>query len=180
MFALPSEGAEFGGVVCKAREGTDIIVLFVTTRLIIPFFVLQFPVGAVTPILILSFGGSAEFQGLATRVSPTSPLSAAAPAPTEKLDVHDNPEADFPKSFVAIGRRQGHSILERSAVGAEVDDGSAPAKLKGRAPFQFGRIHARTAHENGVENGVALLTGNVKARQLEQLAALGGLVRFLL
>jgi hypothetical protein len=96
-------GGEFDGTVCKAREGTDIIMLFVTTRLIIPFFVLQFTVGAVTPILILAFGGLAEFQGLATRVSPTSLLSAAAPAPTEKLDVHDNPKADFPKSFVAIG-----------------------------------------------------------------------------
>jgi hypothetical protein len=52
--------------------------------------------------------------------------------------------------------------------------------LKRRAPFQFGRIHALTAHENGVENGVALLTGNVTTQQLEQLAALGGLVRFLL
>jgi hypothetical protein len=55
MFTLLLEGVEFGGMVYKAREGIDIIMLFVTTRLTIPFFVLQFTVGAVTPILILSF-----------------------------------------------------------------------------------------------------------------------------
>ena len=39
----------------KGREGIDIIMAFVTTRLVVPFFVLQFTVGAVTPIIILSF-----------------------------------------------------------------------------------------------------------------------------
>jgi predicted membrane protein len=39
----------------KGREGIDMIVLFVSTRLMIPYFVLQFAVGAVTPTLILSY-----------------------------------------------------------------------------------------------------------------------------
>jgi Ni/Fe-hydrogenase subunit HybB-like protein len=55
MFTLLLEGVEFGAMVYKGREGIDMIMLFVTTRLVIPFFVLQFTVGAVTPILILSY-----------------------------------------------------------------------------------------------------------------------------
>jgi Ni/Fe-hydrogenase subunit HybB-like protein len=55
MFTLVLEGVEFGNVVYKAREGIDIIMAFVTTRLVVPFFVLQFAVGAVTPIVILSY-----------------------------------------------------------------------------------------------------------------------------
>jgi len=55
MFTLVLEGVEFGNVIYKAREGIDIIMAFVTTRLIVPFFVLQFAVGAVTPIIILSY-----------------------------------------------------------------------------------------------------------------------------
>ena len=49
------EGVEFGSLVYKGREGIDMILLFVTTRLVVPFFVLQVGVGAVTPILILSY-----------------------------------------------------------------------------------------------------------------------------
>ncbi|HEY6926376.1 MAG TPA: NrfD/PsrC family molybdoenzyme membrane anchor subunit [Steroidobacteraceae bacterium] len=55
MFTLLLEGVEFGSLVYKGREGIDMILLFVTTRLVIPFFVLQIAVGAVTPILILSY-----------------------------------------------------------------------------------------------------------------------------
>jgi Ni/Fe-hydrogenase subunit HybB-like protein len=55
MFTLLMEGVEFGSMVYKGREGIDMIMTFVSTRLVIPFFVLQFGVGAVTPILILSF-----------------------------------------------------------------------------------------------------------------------------
>jgi hypothetical protein len=55
MFTLVLEGVEFGNVIYKAREGIDIIMAFVTTRLVVPFFVLQFAVGAVTPIIILSY-----------------------------------------------------------------------------------------------------------------------------
>ena len=55
MFTLLLELVEFGSLVYKGREGIDMIMEFVSTRLIIPFFVLQFAIGAVTPILILSF-----------------------------------------------------------------------------------------------------------------------------
>jgi len=55
MFTLLLEGVEFGSLTYKGREGIDMILLFVTTRLVIPFFVLQFTIGAVVPILILSF-----------------------------------------------------------------------------------------------------------------------------
>lgn len=55
MFTLLLEGVEFGSMIYKGREGIDMIWLFVTTRLVIPFFVLQFAIGAVTPILILSY-----------------------------------------------------------------------------------------------------------------------------
>lgn len=55
MFTLLLEGVEFGSLVYKGREGIDMILLFVSTRLVIPFFVLQIGVGAVTPILILSY-----------------------------------------------------------------------------------------------------------------------------
>ncbi len=55
MFTLLLEGVEFGSMVYKGREGIDIIWLFVTTRLVVPFFILQFAIGAVTPILILSY-----------------------------------------------------------------------------------------------------------------------------
>ena len=55
MVTLLLEGVEFGSMMYKGREGIDMIVLFVTTRLVIPFFLLQFTIGAVTPILILSY-----------------------------------------------------------------------------------------------------------------------------
>jgi len=55
MFTLLLEGVEFGSLTYKGREGIDMILLFVTTRLVIPFFILQFTIGAVVPIVILSF-----------------------------------------------------------------------------------------------------------------------------
>ena len=55
MFTLLLEGVEFASLVYRAREGIETIMHFVTTSLVIPFFVLQFGFGAVTPILILSY-----------------------------------------------------------------------------------------------------------------------------
>ena len=54
MFTLLLEGLEFGNIVYKAREGIDMILLFVKTRLVISFFVMQIGIGAVTPLVILS------------------------------------------------------------------------------------------------------------------------------
>ena len=55
MFALVLEGVEFGALVYRGREGIDVIMEFVAGPLIVPFFILQFAVGAVTPILMLSY-----------------------------------------------------------------------------------------------------------------------------
>ncbi|HYB58077.1 MAG TPA: NrfD/PsrC family molybdoenzyme membrane anchor subunit [Alphaproteobacteria bacterium] len=55
MFTLLLEGVEFGALVYKGREGIDVIWQFVLGPLIIPFFVLQFAIGAVLPILWLSY-----------------------------------------------------------------------------------------------------------------------------
>jgi Ni/Fe-hydrogenase subunit HybB-like protein len=55
MFALLLEGVEFGAMVFRGREGIDVIMEFVRGPLIVPFFLLQFTVGAVTPILVLSY-----------------------------------------------------------------------------------------------------------------------------
>ena len=55
MFALLLEGVEFGALVYRGREGIDVVMEFVAGPLIVPFFILQFAVGAVTPILVLSY-----------------------------------------------------------------------------------------------------------------------------
>lgn len=55
MFALVLEGVEFANIVYKGREGIDMIMLFITTRLLVPFFVVQLAIGAVLPIFIMSY-----------------------------------------------------------------------------------------------------------------------------
>ncbi len=55
MATLVLEGLEFASLVYKAREGIDTIMSYVEHQLVIPFFVLQFGIGAVTPILVLSW-----------------------------------------------------------------------------------------------------------------------------
>jgi Ni/Fe-hydrogenase subunit HybB-like protein len=55
MFTLLLEGVEFGSLVYKGREGIDVILEFVGGPLVVPFFVLQFAIGAVIPILWLSY-----------------------------------------------------------------------------------------------------------------------------
>ncbi len=55
MVTLVLEGLEFANIVYKGREGIDMIMTYVTTRLVIPFFVLQLAIGAVTPILLLAY-----------------------------------------------------------------------------------------------------------------------------
>jgi Ni/Fe-hydrogenase subunit HybB-like protein len=55
MFTLALEGLEFANVVYKGREGIEMIVEYVTGRLLVPFFVLQFSIGAVLPIAALSY-----------------------------------------------------------------------------------------------------------------------------
>ena len=55
MFTLLLELVEFGSLLYKGREGIDMIMEFISTKLIVPFFVLQLSIGAVTAILVLSF-----------------------------------------------------------------------------------------------------------------------------
>jgi len=55
MVALLLEALEFANIVYKGREGVDMIMEFVKGPLLVPYFVLQFGVGAVTPLLILSY-----------------------------------------------------------------------------------------------------------------------------
>src|SRR5512140_73706 len=55
MVALVLEGLEFANIVYKGREGVDMIMEYVTGPLLIPYFILQFAVGAITPFFWLSY-----------------------------------------------------------------------------------------------------------------------------
>ena len=55
MFTLLIEGVEFLSLVYRGREGIDVILEFVTGPLIIPFFILQFGVGSVLPLIAITF-----------------------------------------------------------------------------------------------------------------------------
>jgi Ni/Fe-hydrogenase subunit HybB-like protein len=55
MVALVLEGLEFANIVYKGREGVDMIMQYVTGPLLIPYFILQFAVGAITPLVWLSY-----------------------------------------------------------------------------------------------------------------------------
>jgi len=55
MVALVLEGLEFANIVYKGREGVEMIVAYVTGPLLIPYFVLQFGIGAIVPLLWLSY-----------------------------------------------------------------------------------------------------------------------------
>ena len=55
MVALVLEGLEFANLVYKGREGVEMIMQYVTGPLLVPYFVLQFAVGAFIPFLLLSY-----------------------------------------------------------------------------------------------------------------------------
>lgn len=55
MFTLVLEGLEFANIVYKAREGIETIMEYVTGPLVVPFFIVQFAIGAVTPIVVISY-----------------------------------------------------------------------------------------------------------------------------
>jgi Ni/Fe-hydrogenase subunit HybB-like protein len=55
MVALTLEALEFANMVYKGREGIDMIMQYVTGPLLIPYFILQFAVGAILPFLWLSY-----------------------------------------------------------------------------------------------------------------------------
>jgi len=55
MFTLVLEGLEFANVVYKGREGVEMILEYVTGRLLVPFFILQFSIGALIPLIVLTY-----------------------------------------------------------------------------------------------------------------------------
>jgi Ni/Fe-hydrogenase subunit HybB-like protein len=55
MFTLLIEGVEFLSLVYRGREGIDVILEFVKGPLVVPFFILQFGVGSVLPLAIITF-----------------------------------------------------------------------------------------------------------------------------
>jgi predicted membrane protein len=55
MIAITLEALEFANLVYKGREGIDMIMEYVTGRLLIPYFILQFAIGAIIPFLVLSY-----------------------------------------------------------------------------------------------------------------------------
>jgi predicted membrane protein len=55
MVAFVLEWLEFANIVYKGREGVDMIMEFVTGPLLVPYFVLQFGIGAALPMLWLTY-----------------------------------------------------------------------------------------------------------------------------
>jgi len=55
MFTLLLEGVEFASLVYRGREGYDMIMQFVEGPLLIPFFILQFGIGSVLPLAVITF-----------------------------------------------------------------------------------------------------------------------------
>ncbi|MGC2781292.1 MAG: NrfD/PsrC family molybdoenzyme membrane anchor subunit [Bradyrhizobium sp.] len=55
MIAITLEALEFANLVYKGREGIDMIMEYVTGRLLIPYFILQFAIGAILPFLVLYY-----------------------------------------------------------------------------------------------------------------------------
>jgi len=55
MVALVLEGLEFANIVYKGREGVEMIIAYVNGPLLIPYFILQFAVGAILPLMWLSY-----------------------------------------------------------------------------------------------------------------------------
>ncbi|MFY9316104.1 MAG: NrfD/PsrC family molybdoenzyme membrane anchor subunit [Burkholderiales bacterium] len=55
MVALVLEALEFSNIIYKGREGVEMIVQYVTGPLLVPYFVLQFGIGAIVPFIVLTY-----------------------------------------------------------------------------------------------------------------------------
>ncbi|HSQ05973.1 MAG TPA: NrfD/PsrC family molybdoenzyme membrane anchor subunit, partial [Burkholderiales bacterium] len=55
MVVIVLEGLEFANIVYKARDGIEMIIAYVTGPLLVPYFIIQFAIGAVTPLIILTY-----------------------------------------------------------------------------------------------------------------------------
>jgi Ni/Fe-hydrogenase subunit HybB-like protein len=69
MFTLLLEGVEFASLVYRGREGTEMILEFVKGPLIVPFVILQFGIGSLIPLVVLTFVISRGIGGKALIVS---------------------------------------------------------------------------------------------------------------
>jgi Ni/Fe-hydrogenase subunit HybB-like protein len=55
MFTLLLEGLEFASMVYRGREGIEVIMDYVKGPLLVPFFILQFGIGSLLPLLVITF-----------------------------------------------------------------------------------------------------------------------------
>ena len=55
MFTLVIEGVEFLSLVYRGREGIEVIMEFVKGPLVVPFFILQFGIGSLLPLAVITF-----------------------------------------------------------------------------------------------------------------------------
>lgn len=55
MITIVLEGLEFANIVYKAREGIEMIIEYVTGPLLVPYFILQFSIGAAIPLVLLTY-----------------------------------------------------------------------------------------------------------------------------
>jgi len=55
MFTLVLEGVEFTSLVYRGREGIEMIMQYVRGPLVVPFFILQFGIGSLVPLTVLSY-----------------------------------------------------------------------------------------------------------------------------
>jgi len=65
MFTVVLEGLEFANLVYKGKEGVSMIVEYVSGPLFVRYFVLQFAVGALLPILIMGLLIARDVRGKA-------------------------------------------------------------------------------------------------------------------
>jgi len=55
MVTIVLEGLAFANVVYKGREGIEMIIEYVTGPLLVPYFILQFSIGALLPLAVLTY-----------------------------------------------------------------------------------------------------------------------------
>jgi Ni/Fe-hydrogenase subunit HybB-like protein len=55
MFTLLLEGVEFASLVYRGREGIEMIMQYVRGPLVVPFFIVQFGIGSLLPLVLLSY-----------------------------------------------------------------------------------------------------------------------------
>jgi Ni/Fe-hydrogenase subunit HybB-like protein len=55
MVTVVLEGLAFANVVYKGREGIEMIIEYVTGSLLVPYFILQFTIGALVPVALLTY-----------------------------------------------------------------------------------------------------------------------------